>query len=47
MTLVPSQASTIRQLFWKLNLDPDDSQENNRTPIGIGNIVAKLGMDHL
>ena len=26
MKLVPSQASTMRQMFWKLRLDPDDNQ---------------------
>ena len=42
MTLVPSQESTVRQFFWKLNLDPDDNEENAKTPTGIGNMVAKL-----
>ena len=26
MKLVPSQASTVRQMFWKLRLDPDDNE---------------------
>ena len=26
MQLVPSQTSTMRQMFWKLRLDPDDNQ---------------------
>ena len=42
MTLVPDQSSTLRQLFWKLNLDPDNNEENDKTPSGIGNMVARL-----
>ena len=29
MQLVPSQTSTMRQMFWKLRLDPDDNQVRN------------------
>ena len=42
MKLVPDKSSIIRMMFWKLKLDPDDNQETEKSPVGLGNLVARL-----
>ena len=42
MKLVPEKSSVMRMMFWKLKLDPDDNQESEKTPQGLGNLVARL-----
>ena len=42
MKLVPEKSSIMRMMFWKLKLDPDDNQESEKSPQGLGNLVARL-----
>ena len=41
MKLVPSQASTVRQMFWKLRLDPDDNEVSQNLKLVNVNIGKK------
>ena len=44
MKLVPNQASLLRQMFWKLKLDPDDNQVSLRTNCFHPIFSSKIGL---
>jgi hypothetical protein len=45
MDMLPAQASYWRALMTSVGLDPDDTQENRTTPVGIANLAAKAVLD--